>query len=380
MTCDQTQTLLDAYADHALNAWQALRVRRHLAACPACAAQYADIQRLDASVQAWRDVPAPSGLGPRILAALPPSAILQTHRRPSLLRPAVVGLAGVAAAVAAAFWFLPGQPGQPTIAFADVQKAMQQVQIVSWKSHSSVTDANWHPLRNQKLAGSYSVTWLRRDPPAIATIGQPGGSISLSDGRGNLEHTAQGNYVIFPPNHVVGIGLAKDIESQIKALTEKPMPVSSTSTPNFHSNFTKFQQQSVLLGGQKRILFTFDGEVIVSAIVFRSRAVFPQAHYFTHHSIWVNPATHLVTQTELQQWVHYDYVGKQFDQPFQRMISVNSDFHYNQDPPPGVFDWSPPPGANVINSRDLRTDKRLRLYLPKKGKARIAGRMGKGQG
>ncbi len=370
MTCTQSQTRLDAYADGELNFWQTFRVRRHLAGCDACTAQLADIHRLNASVHAWCAVSTPAALEGRIAAMLPPtvsSPTLPPRPRPITQR-AALGFAGVAAASAAGFWLLPGHPAQPTLAFADVQRAMAKVQIVSWKSHTIVTDAKWHPFRNQKPAGSYSVTWLRRDPPAIATIGQPGGSISLTDGRGNLEHTAQGNYVTYPPNHVVGIGLAKDIKSQIKALTEEPVLVSPTSTPNFHSKFTNFQQQSVLLGGQNRILFTFDGEVVISAIVSHGRAVFPQAHYFTHRSTWVDPATHLVARTELRQWEHYDYVGKQFDQPNQRMISIESDFHYNRAPPPGVFDWSPPPGANVVNSRDLRTDKHLRLYLPKKSK------------
>jgi anti-sigma factor RsiW len=365
MTCTQTQTLLDAYADAELGHIAAFRVRRHLAGCADCAAQLAGIQRLNTSVQAWRDVLAPAGLEHRIAAALPPIFLAPTKTRDRrIARRAAVGLAGVAVATAAGFWLLPGHPAQPTLAYADVQRAMQQVQIVSWKSHRIVTDANWHPLRNQKSAGSYSVTWLRRDPAAIATIGQPHGYISLSDGRGNMEHTAQGNYVMYPPNHVVG--LAEDIERQIKALTEEPAPVSPTSTPKFRSKFTKFQQQSVLLGGQECILFTFDGEAVTSAIVSQGRTMFPQTHYFTHRSLWVDPATHLVTRTELRQWVHYDYTGKQFDQPNQRMISVDSDFRYNQAPPPGVFDWSPPLGANIIDVRDLRVGKGLCLYLPKK--------------
>ncbi len=367
MTCTQIQPLLDAYADHALPVWQAYCVRRHLTACSDCTAQLADIQRLGAAVHAWHNVPAPAALEGRIAAVLPQIASApMPPRNRRVARRTSMALAGVAAAIGIGVWLLPGKPSQPTIAFADVQKAMQQVQIVSWKSYLVVTDAKWHPLRDQKLPGSYGITWLRRDPPAIATIAQPRGSVSLTDGRGNLEHTAQGNYVKYPPNSVIGIGLAKDVENQIKALTEEPVLASPTSTPDFHSKFTNLQQQLVLLDGQKRILFTFNGEVIVSAIVSHGRTIFPQAHYFTRHSIWADPETHLVTRTELRQWVHYDYVGKQFDQPNQRMISVESDFHYNQAPPPGVFDWSPPPGANVIDSRALRVGKGLRLYLPKK--------------
>ena len=99
MTCTQTQPLLDAYADHALPAWQTYHVRRHLTACAACTAELADIQRLGAAVRAWRDTPALPTLSPRIAAALPPATAFQTPRRAFPLRPAAVGLASLAAAV-----------------------------------------------------------------------------------------------------------------------------------------------------------------------------------------------------------------------------------------------------------------------------------------
>ncbi len=363
MTCRHAEPLLNALADHELSRWQAARVRRHLAACPACAAEYAAIQRLDASVQARRDVPAPSAHGPRIAAALPPSAAFQTCRRTFPLRPAAVGLAGVAAAVAAAFWFLPGQPGQPTIAFADVQKAMQQVQTVSWKTHYIVTDANWQPLAQKQASGNEFITWVRRNPPAVATLGLPPGYLALKNTQGNFDRTAQGNYLVRPASAMDRKHFAADVEGQIESLTRQPWGQSSKlvfiPSHAVYDVVTNRQQQLVILNRQKQILFSYDDEIVV-----RPTSHIPEMHYFHHVSTWVNSITHLVSRSESRNWG--DKMSGQFN---QRQIIILDDFHYNQNPPPGVFDWSPPPGANVINPRDLRTDKRLRLYLPKKGKA-----------
>ena len=170
MTCTQTQPLLDAYADHALNPWQASRVRRHLDGCAACAAQLDSVQRVSASVHAWRNVVAPAALQGRIADALPLApAVPVPPRNRRVARRAAFTLAGVAAAIGAGFWLLPGKPSQPTIAFADVQKAMEQVQNGLLGDRPSttrfVTDANWQAisLRNQ-APGLSVVTWLRRRP------------------------------------------------------------------------------------------------------------------------------------------------------------------------------------------------------------------------
>ena len=342
MTCTQTQTLLDAYADHALPAWQTSRVRRHLTACPACAAELADILRLGAAVLAWHDVSAPAGLGDRLAALLPPfvSAPAPPRNR-RVARRAAIGFGGVAAATGIGFWLLPGQPSQPTIAFADVERAMAQVQIVSWKSHSIVTDVNWHPLRKQKTAGSDSIFWIRCNPPASALISQPAGYKNLVDKRGTLQYLTHGTYVTYPPGDMNERNLEKSLKIEIKALTEKPVQKLSNQIGG-HVRLINLPQQFVLLGGQKRVLFSYDQEVTVRAVVSHGRVLWPQEHYFTHGSTWVDPVTHLVTRIETQTWD--DYVSRIHN---QRRTVVESNFRYNQVPPPGVFDWSPPPGAEV---------------------------------
>lgn len=331
MTCQHIEPQLNALADRELNPWQAARVRRHLAGCPLCAAEYADIQRFDASVQAWRDVPSPSALGPRIATALPPSAIFQTRRRAFPIRPAAVGLAGAAAAVAAVFWFLPGQPGQPTIAFADVERAMQQVQTVSWVE----TMEFYNPKsRFMARATHRSRHWLRTNPPALAAFD---GVQDLTDAQGERVRLTPGVYADFSAGKFAPrIGIDEAVHRALQEITQPQvgtgyMGYGGTARTAF--KFSPVREQAVVYEGQKRVLFVRDQEIIA-----QRRHGAPN-HYLLRISLWADPATRRVVRIET-----LDLSG--FAQGSGSVIT-RSDFRYNQPPPAGVFDWSIPAGAKV---------------------------------
>lgn len=251
---------------------------------------------------------------------------------------------------------------QPANVFADGQKATGQIQIVSWKTHYIVTDVHWQPLAQKQAPGPDVVMWVRRNPPAAATIGQPHGFLSLDEGHGSMERTAQGNYLWKPNNKQQEKNFPRGVEEQIESLTQVSMTPSSTSDPHrsVYTIVTNPRQQSVLRDGRREVLFTDNEEIVV-----RINKHIPEMHYFQQHNTWVDPVSHLVTRTESRNWG--DKMSGQFN---QRQVVVWDNFHYNQSPPPGVFDLSLPPGVNVINMNDLRTDKRLRLYLPKKTSAK----------
>ena len=262
------------------------------------------------------------------------------------------------AVLTAILWSLPGQP---SASYADTPQETPSVQIVSWTTHNTFTDAKWRPLAQTQRNGPDFTTWVRRNPPAVATLGQPHGFVSLKDERGSLERTVQGNYQIRPNRRQGSKHLVEYVEEWIKGLTQEPVEQSSSPNQTVYNIVTHPRQQSVVQNGQKQILFTFDDEIVIRGRVSHGRTTIPEMHLFQHHSTWVDPVTHLVTRIESRDWG--DKMSGQFN---QRQILVWDNFHYNQLPPPGVFDWSPPPGANVINMNALRTDKRLRLYLPKK--------------
>lgn len=349
MTCDQTQPLLEAFADGQLGWETAWRVRRHLAACSACASELAETRRLDSRVRAWRDMPAPAGLQSRIAAALPSTPPTSVSRRPVMARRVAVGLTGVAATSAAFFWLLPGQPGRPTIAFADVEQAMQHVETLSWVQSSYYVDQHGNRTEGSNLP---VYTWMRRKSAAIATLEQPKGWRELVDKRGEFTRTTEGYY----QEHTLGANTEKDIadrvESQIRQMTQPPTngvvskssgtvivaysgkslhpissPVRVTSMP--------VQEHQVVLNGRTQMLFTRDEDMTFATY-------YPAPFNVIHirQSMWADPVTHRITQVEIQN--SGGGLG-----PNRRSFVLYSHFRYNQPPPPDVFDWSPPPGAKV---------------------------------
>lgn len=351
MTCDQIQACLEAFAGGELGWGTAWHVRRHLAGCAACAAQLAEIRQLDRRARAWRDVPAPTGLENRIAAALPSAspALNAPPHRALVTRRAAVGLAGVAAAVSAFFWLLPGQPGRPTIAFADVERAMQQVKTVSWESNSQVYDKFGHN------AGSLvDVKWLRRNPPALAeTVTHVTPSrISnylkgLSDTRGRFLIT-QHEFVDIQKRRMVTrdeclvVSVPNDpirqmVENQIVSFTEFPQAApSSTFGGQVQTTTTNFVQSSAVVNGQNQVRFDRD---IKTVWIWKDHT----EHQMAHVSTWADPETHRVIRNK-SHISENTFWRKRF-KPYEE---VEDQFRYDQTPPKGTFDWSPPAGMKVV--------------------------------
>ncbi len=329
MNCTQLQTLLDAYADHELGRIAAYRVRRHLAGCADCAAQLAAVQRLNTSVLAWYDVSVPAALEGRIAALSRTASVLTPLRDRRIARRTAVGLAGVAAATAAGFWLLPGHPAQPTIAYADVERAMQQTQVISFTTLTGSADVKGSGF---KPSAPGFTSWVRRSPPAIA-VTDPTGQ-SLEDTRGTFGHSMQGHYW-------TGNLDTKDLMEQVREAFQM-FTQRTVSQPfdhgNVYENATIPQQRTVELDGQRRILFTF-----ITDTVFRASKSTPGAHNRARCSVWVDPKTRLAVRRETFYWQQQDSTRP----PYTYRMVVDEDFHYNQTLPPGIFDWSPPPGAKV---------------------------------
>ena len=336
MTCDQTQPLLDAFADRELGWGTAGRVRRHLAACPACAAELAETRCLDSRVRAWRDVPAPAGLQSRIAAALPSAPSLSAPYRPVTAHRVAVGFAGVAAASAACVWLLPGQPGRPTVAFAEVEQAMQKVKTISWKVEEQASDRPNHKSEDKSLTFT---NWLRRDPPAIATTDfemTPAHDFNLIknliDARGSFS-LSKGECDVRP---VLKVPVQERVERQIHSLTQFPQNVSlSEAKGQVQTTATNLHQAYVGVNGQRRVRFDRDVKTVWTMDDGHT------THRLAHVSIWADPGTHRIIRIEAH--ITEDTTGIR---PFLTMIQDH--FRYDQTPPKGTFDWSPPAGMKVI--------------------------------
>jgi hypothetical protein len=345
MTCTQTQTLLDAYADAELGHIAAFRVRRHLAGCADCAAQLAGIQRLNASVQAWRDLFAPAALEGRIVSVLPQTASAPPprDRRVALLPPTVplpavprglrvvrhAAFALLCATVTVASWLVLSSLEHPTLAYADVVKAMQQAQVISFTTLTGSADAKGSGFK--PFAPGFT-SWVRRSPPAIAVTDLTGQS--LEDTRGTLGHSAQGRYWT---GNLDTKDLLEQVREAFQIFTQRKVS-QPFDDGNVYETATIPQQRMVELNGQQRVLFTF-----ITDTVFRPSKYTPGTHNRARCSIWVDPKTRLAVRRETFYWQQQDDTRS----PYTYRMVVDEDFHYNQTPPPGVFDWSPPPGAKV---------------------------------
>ncbi len=329
MNCIQTQPFLDAYADHALNAWQTFRVRRHLAGCAACAAQLADIQRLDASVRAWRSVSAPAALEGRIAAALPRTVYVPTQTRDRrVARRAAVGLAGVAAAIGAGFWLLPGKPSQPTIALADVEQAMASVKIMA-----EVDDTTDFDKDGKILDHHLDQQWIRRNPPAIATMnllktGETQDKEMLEDSRGLMAVMSDGSYFLSKGNG----------DDQNSRMISGYINL-STQTLSFMAQLDSRLGKKGLIRGQETVLnglptLKFDN-------TWQIKLPKPME---MHYTIWLDPKTKRMMRLQ----------GESFSHGILTSSGSSSKFRYDEVPPPGVFDIVPPTGARVVDQRTLR--------------------------
>ncbi len=316
MTCDQTQPLLEAFADGELGWGAGWRIRRHLAACPACAAEVAETRRLDSRVRAWRDVSAPAGLQGRLAAALVSAPSASLPRRPAVARRAAVGLAGVAAAAVAFFWLLPGQPGRPAPVMADVEQVMQQAQTVSYDF-----DTHWYDAQGRatpEMAFS-NRNWLRRIPAASAQYDAIMHEWNLYDARGYVGYSQRlNNYLEKPPEE----DIEQSVKKQMRRLTEPP-----TDAEKLLAGAQPWQWQETTIDGRSCVVFTQD------------------ADHNTRTTIWVDAQTLHIIRIELVSDPPLNVAPNLHKAVVMRMVIDN--FHYNETPPPGVFDWSPPAGANV---------------------------------
>ena len=347
MTCDQVRPLLEAFAAHELGWGTAWRVRRHLAACPACASELAETRRLDAHVRAWRDVTAPVGLQSRIAATLPVTAPTATPRRPVVVRRTAVGLAGMAAAGVAFFWLVPGQPGQPTIAYADVERAMASVKIMGWTD-----EVTFYNVDGTVRKHGIRKVWVRANPPAIADIRYPTQSQarqtqSLEDEHGEAELNLEGQYIIRDDQHKVTDEVQRYLLQRAQPMNELAAPGSDLSGSPYGSEKLKvLAWERTTLHGQSVIKF-------VSTSKFSSRyPAYPPGPPPEHdvaavgtETVWIDSRTHRVVQSET-------HAETEQGKPIYDMKEYN--VSYDRMPPPGIFDHFPPSGVAVKDRRQRR--------------------------
>ncbi|MFE5324366.1 zf-HC2 domain-containing protein [Paenibacillus sp. NPDC056579] len=72
MDCNEALPLMHEYLDGGLKGKEAVTLKEHLLACPACRERLKQFEKVEALIQAWPKQEVPSGLTERIMQALPP--------------------------------------------------------------------------------------------------------------------------------------------------------------------------------------------------------------------------------------------------------------------------------------------------------------------
>lgn len=342
MTCEQTQAQLNALADGALPPLRAWQIRRHLAQCPACATAYAEIVQMSTEARAWRNAAPPAALAVRITLALPPqtartenTAMILEHPQPVAdpprrfaARKARIALALAAClAVALAVTLWPSKQAPLPSAYADTVLAMQRVRSVAWTQ----TSTNHYSDDSQEIHEVVQY-WVRRDPPAIATLELPdptthsirGGYRRLQDAHGARLTQLDGGETWLRP---LCTPIAEEVRVTLDSLTSlgtmKNIPLMGNHLILVTTQ-TPWIQKQVSLNGYTLLRFREDLIATFPTLpggAIRNRTVM-------HFTVWVDPETHRVQRTEWQSTTP----------KLGRSEVVNDHFVYDQPAPAGVFD------------------------------------------
>ncbi len=217
---------------------------------------------------------------------------------------------------------------------------MQQVETLSWMTRSYHIDQHGKKIEGDILPLDI---WVRRRPAAIAFLEQPIGWQELWDKRGELSRTTEGYYQK-QKTDISEADIGKRVNSMIRGMTQPPKELASLkssgvmrykATP-YQTTSKSLEEHETTLNGHIQTLFTRDTEITLPNNPVSTRFV----HVST--SIWVDPTTHRITQWQIHN------TGGNMGPNYQTFV-IYSHFRYNETPPPGIFDWSPPPGTKVQN-------------------------------
>lgn len=288
-----------ALATGGLYGFRAWRLRQHLARCPACRSIWEETRQTLTLVQAYREASIPDGLRERIAAGL--SVTPTRARLPFPWRP-LAALGGLAALLLALALLVPGSPGRPMPAFADVEQAMGRIRTAHWVQVWTPYDQDGHPKHPRRTE-----FWARTEPPAVVCFALPDAT---------------------PPG--------RERRSLTWFISSDPDPreflqliiLENTLAPDSHKSLfaSGIPWESERATVQGRPMEWFHRQTTGQASSGTDR-----------ESVWADPVTHRIFRSQHQ---HVNrYTGRTWS------VETLEGFQYDETPPQGVFDWSPPPGA-----------------------------------
>jgi outer membrane lipoprotein-sorting protein len=299
-SCSSIQNNLLAYHVGALGPLAKLQVRRHLKTCPTCAARLAAEVALDARLR--RADLAPDSL---------PAAMLR--RRP--LRYALVLVPALA--LGGVFFLRPGTPGGPTIAFADVEKALSDTKYITWMQTQNVVATKETMKatvqRYQARPGTIYTHWIDTENLKLS-ISSPNGT-TLLDTTHQEGYTGK-SYYIWNKNQ----DLSEDIVRTIKELALGPLGP-ETSEPKLKYLIVKTSPWI-----SKNIIFQEKPVVFFTRTVTTSWDKAEKGRVQIEKA-WIEPKTRHLLRRE-SETVFTEGI---------RLITINENYRYLNEAPAGTF-------------------------------------------
>ncbi len=286
--------------------------------------------KLDAHLQTWRDVTPPPYLKNRIAAAVAPRPRL--YWRPLLAAGICAGL------IISAFLTWPGSPVQPAPAFAEVQKAMQAVESMSY---TWVVESKYSDGIVEQETGQY---WLSRYPPTYAwesVARLPGKELQMKELSDEKQTIAFKQFQGKPGNWEVRpqiAGFPRDVERRLLVYTQPgkddPRDTEALRT-KYNTVLPPWQTSEAVLNGQPVWVFS------------RTFRFDPKKPKEQQHGIRTDESTvlRLFADTRSHRVLRREMLTIYFNNKWYRR-STATDFHYNEPAPPGLRDIHPPKEKN----------------------------------
>lgn len=296
----------------------------HLATCPACREKLAATERLLAHVQA--PFPLPGDLNERTFRALPaPKPTARPLWKPLALGTAIAALAGVGV-----FALLPGGPVRPTPSFAQVEKAMREVNTATWTETTYSVGADGKERDSPRWE-----CWAQVDSARIARrpekLGE-GWEASLVFTEGDRA------WYVRPQRHQ---WLARDAWGQERKLRPSitsrelvrehilfPRDPSEKATHSDISNHIETKRTAWKSAPETKLLrFVREETTVVKG--------WEAPPFQITESVWVEPKTYRIVRRERLQHVPATWKGRPTFFRSSRQVSEN--YRYDEAPPPGTF-------------------------------------------
>ncbi len=219
---------------------------------------------------------------------------------------------------------------------------MQQVQTVTWRTEVQADSGSSSKPNGFKMAYT---NWLRRDPPAIAMTdydaSAPYQGLPVHNPIKDLVDD-RGGFILYKDEcdllPTLKESAQQRVDSQLRGFTEMTQVTPFIAEgEQAQPKMTNFRQQSVTVDGQRQVRFDRDFRTVLG----NSQTV----RLSIHMTDWVDSKTRRLARVEMH--VSKDPHERQQTMTVFRLL-VMDHFQYDQAPPKGVFDWSPPAGVRVV--------------------------------